>query len=277
MNTSTPTSVSTTVRKANSQAWYQPVFSHDHGVYIMLLVSFLTGAVAAQDWTWATTLALICAFLGFQAEHPWALQIKQRRSLKPRFLFWGGLYSVIAGAIALYLSWLQGEWLSPLLWIYLGAIAAFLLDAVSVFFREQKSIANELVTFTAVCLSAPLAYIVTTGTITIPVLGLWILNTLFFSSAIFTVKFRKDKTHSVCPSLLYHAIATLFVTGLGFVGWLSPITALAFAVVLLKYSIILIWREWYCTTKIKYVAMLETGSAILFLAIAALSLLPAYR
>lgn len=277
MNTSTLTSSPSTGHKPNSQAWYRPVFSHDHGVYIMLVVSFLTGAAAAQNWTWATTLALICAFFGFQAEHPWALQIKQRRSLKPRFLFWGGLYSAIAGAIALYLYWLQADWLSPLLWIYLGAIAAFLLDAVSVFFREQKSIANELMTFTAVCLSAPLAYIVTTGTLITPVLGLWILNTLFFSSAIFTVKFRKDKSHAVLPSLAYHAIATLLVTGLWFVGLLSPITALSFAVVLVKYGIILLWREWYCITKIKYVAMLETGSAILFLAIATLSLLPAYR
>ncbi|MBD1909824.1 MULTISPECIES: YwiC-like family protein [unclassified Leptolyngbya] len=262
--------------KPNAQVWYRPVFSHDHGVYIMLLVSFLTGAAAAQQWSWVTTLALICAFCGFQAEHPWALQIKQRRSLKPRFLFWGSLYSSVAGAIALYLYWLQGAW-SPLLWIYLGAIAAFLIDVVSVFFREQKSALNELITFAAVCLCAPLAYTVTTGSFTISVLGLWILNTLFFSSAIFTVKFRKDKSHSVMPSLVYHAIATLAVTGLWSIGWLSPITALSFGVVLLKYGIIFFKRDWYCTTNIKYVAMLETGSALLFLAVATLSLLPAYR
>jgi hypothetical protein len=250
--------------------------SPEHGVYVMLLVSFLTGAAAAHHWTWITSLALICAFCGFQAEHPLVLQIKQRRSFKPRFLVWGGLYSGVAIAIALYLYWLQDNLLSPLLWIYLGAIAAFLIDAISVFHREQKSVWNELITFFAVCLSAPFAYGVTTGTVSTSVLGLWLLNSLFFSSAIFTVKFRKDKSHAVTPSLIYHAIAALLVIGLWAIGWLLPFTAIAFNVALLKLGIILWQKDWYCTTKIQFVAMLETGTALLFLVIAALSLLPAH-
>lgn len=276
--TSSPanSNLSQSPRKPNRQAWYRPIFSPEHGVYVMLLVSFLTGAAAAQQWNWATTLALICAFSGFQAEHPWMLQIKQRKSFKPRFWVWGCLYSGIAGAIALYLYWLQGNLLSPLLWIYLGAIAAFIIDAISVFYREQKSIFNELITFTAVCLSAPFAYIVTTGTISTTVLGLWLLNSLFFSSTIFTVKFRKDKNHSITPSSVYHAIASLLITGLWFIGWLSTLTAVAFGVVLVKFAIILWQKNWYCTTQIKFVAMLETGTALLFLMIAALSVLPAY-
>lgn len=103
---------------------------------MVLLVSFLTGTAAAQQWNWATTLALIGAFCGFQAEHPLVLQLKQRRSLKPRFLVWGGFYGGIALAIALYLA-LTG---SPharfaLLWIYLGAIAALIVDGVAVWRR----------------------------------------------------------------------------------------------------------------------------------------------
>lgn len=261
--------------KRNAQAWYRPTVSPEHGVYVMLLVSFLTGVAAAHHWNGSTTLAFICAFCGFQAEHPLVLQIKQRRSFKPRFLVWGGLYSGVAIAIALYLYGLQSNVLSPLVWIYIGAIAAFLIDAISVLYREQKSVWNELMTFFAVCLSAPLAYVVTTGTIATSVLGLWLLNSLFFSSAIFTVKFRKDKTHSRLPSLIYHTIATLLVAGLWFIGWLAPIIAIAFGIVLLKLLIILWQQQWYCTTKIQYVAMLETGSALLFLAIVALSVLPA--
>ncbi len=79
----------TTTSKPNYQAWYRPPISHEHGVYVVLLVSFLTGAAAAQNWTLATTLALVCAFCGFQAEHPLVLQIKQRKRWKPRFLLWG--------------------------------------------------------------------------------------------------------------------------------------------------------------------------------------------
>jgi putative flippase GtrA len=262
--------------KPKSQAWYRPTVSPEHGVYVVLLVSFLTGAAAAQHWTWSTTLALLCAFGGFQAEHPLVLQIKQRRTLKPRFLLWGGLYGGLATAIAFYLYWQQGNLVSPLLGIYLGAIAAFLIDAVSVFYREQKSVLNELITFFAVCLSAPLAYAVTTGTVSTSALGLWLLNGLFFSSTIFTVKLRKDKTRAVTPTLVYHAIAALLVTGLWCIGWLAPLTAIAFGVVLLKLGIVLWQKEWYCTTKIQFISLLETVSASVLLAIVALSVLPAH-
>lgn len=126
------------------------------------------------------------------------------------------------------------------------------------------------------CLSAPLAYIVTTGTIFTSVLGLWLLNSLFFSSAIFTVKFRKHKQHPVAPSLLYHTIAALLVGGLALMGWLSSVTALAFAIALLKIGLILWKKDWYCTTPIQSVARLETGTALLFLLVTVVSILPAH-
>jgi len=71
----------------------KPTFSPEHGVYVVLIVSFLVGAELASQWHWATTFALLTAFSAFQAEHPLTLQIKQRSSLKPRFLLWGAVYS----------------------------------------------------------------------------------------------------------------------------------------------------------------------------------------
>ncbi|MEE3716132.1 YwiC-like family protein [Tumidithrix elongata RA019] len=257
---------------SHTPAWYRPTFSPEHGVYVVLLVSFLTGAAAAQQWTIATTWALICAFAGFQAEHPLALQIKQRRSWKPRFLTWGGIYGGISLSLAVYL-YLR----TPLLlWLYLGAIAALLLDAIAVFYRKQKSVVNEILTFAAVCLATPFAYAATGGTLTVSVFGLWLLNTLFFSSAIFTVKLRKPKISSLILGMIYHAIASLIIVGLWLCGWLDAIPALGFGVVLLKFGLILGRREWYQTTQIQNVAILETFSASIFLAIVAISLLPAH-
>ncbi|HEY9600643.1 MAG TPA: YwiC-like family protein [Allocoleopsis sp.] len=257
--------------KPNSQAWYHPTLSHEHGVYLVLLVSFLTGAALAHAWTLSTTLALVCAFCGFQAEHPIVLQIKQRRSLKPRFLVWAGLYSAVSVAIAfwLYLSF------PILLWLYVGAIAALVVDAISVFHGEQKSIFNEFITFAAVCLSAPFAYAATTGSISATLMGLWVLNTLYFSSTIFTVKLRKTKTSSPIPGVIYHAIAILLIATCYYFGWLPLIAALAFGLALLKFAIAALNQEWYRTAKIQWVAMLETGTALSFLIIVALSVLPA--
>lgn len=259
-------------KKPNPQAWYRPTFSPEHGVYVILFVSFLTGASAARDWTWNTTLALICAFCAFQAEHPFVLQIKQRKSLKPRFLIWGGLYGTIALAIALYLSWQT----PVLLWLYAVAIAAWIVDAIAVFYRKQKSVANEWIAFAATCLSAPVVYGATTGTLSPLALGLWLLNALFFSNSIFTVKLRKQKHQSLVPGAIERAIATAIVLGLYVSGILPLVTALAFVVVLVKFAFIVWQREWYSNAPIQSVAMLETGSAILFGAIACLSLLPSH-
>ena len=267
----TQTVNTTSNTKPNTQAWYRPTFSPEHGVYVVLLVSFLIGAAAAQNWTVETTLALVCTFCCFQAEHPLVLQIKQRHSLKPRFLIWCGVYAVISSVIALFL-YLNHP---LLLWIYAGAIVALVVDAFSVLHREQKSVFNELITFAAVCLSTQFAYAATTNTISLSVMGLWALNTLFFSCSIFTVKLRKPKTSSLIPARIYHAIATIITFALYWLNLLSPVTVLAFGVALLKFGIIALNQEWYRNVKIQFVAMLETGTALAFLTIVALSILPA--
>jgi hypothetical protein len=252
--------------------WHRPTVSPEHGVYVMLFVSFLTGAAAAQQWTWTTTIAIVCAFAGFQAEHPLILQIKQRRSWKPRFLLWGSLYAGLSLGIAAYLYWQT----PILLWLYLGAIGAFLIDAISVLYRQQKALWNEFLTFAAVCLAAPFATIATTGTWTVSLLGLWLLNTLFFGSAIFTVKLRKPKSPSPLSSIVYHTSSTLVIFELWYLGWLGPTAAIAFGVVLLKFGLIFWQLKWYKITPIQNVALLETFSAILFLILTAIALLPVH-
>jgi uncharacterized membrane protein YjjP (DUF1212 family) len=267
-STTASTTSSTQSRRA---AWYRPTVSPEHGVYVVLIAAFLIGAAAAQRWTWHTSLALICAFPGFQAEHPLVVQLKQRRRWQPRMLLWGGLYASVSLSLAIYL---YGQ-AAVLLWIYLGAALALAVDGFSVLRRGQKSIANELITFAAVCLCTPLAYAATVGFLTPTVLALWGLNTLFFSSSIFTVKLRKPRTRSVWPGVGYHAIATLLIALLWYTGWLPTIPALAFGIVLLKFGFILLRRTWYQTTRIQQVAMLETITALIFLGVTAISLLPA--
>jgi YwiC-like protein len=261
-------------RKPNLGAWYRPTLSPEHGVYVILIVSFLTGAAAAERWTLATTLALVCAFAAFQAEHPLILQIKQRKSWKPRFLLWGSVYGTIAAAIAWFLWVSDTDGKIFLLIVYTGALAALVFDGISVSRREQKSVLNEWVTFMAVSLCAPFAYHTGGGTLASEAIGLWLLNGLFFSSTIFLVKFRKAKDPSTLPIVLFHSIAIAIVAALWWVGWLSPLATSAYGIVLVK-AVSVVWqRDWYRSAKIGVVAVLETTSAILFLAIVSLSFLP---
>ena len=258
--------------KANFRNWVKPTFSPEHGVLIVWLGSFLTGAALAQTWNYCTNLALLCSFFALQAEHPLVVQVKQRSKWKPRYAIWAGIYGTSAILLG---SWL---WIvSPVLvWIYALVLLALIVDVIAVFRRKHKSILNELVIFAAICLSTPLAYAATTGSLSIEVMTIWILNTLFFSSAIFTIKLRRKKTSSFKPGILYHLIASLIVTGFFILGWLKLFTALAFTVVLIKFAVIVSFRKWYQKARFHSVALLETRFALVYVAIAAISVLPAH-
>lgn len=250
--------------------WYQPTFSPEHGVLLVLLGAVLTGASLAQAWTSDTTWACFAAFLGLQAEHPAVVQIKRRRHWRPRYLFWAGLYGTAALAITLWLAFQH----TVLFWILGAGVIALGIDVVSVLQRNQKAVVNEIVMFSAICLSTLFVYGATTGTITLQAIGLWLLNSLFFSSAVFSVKLRKVKTSSLKAGALYHVGAIALVALLYGLGWLSLFTALVFAIAPLKLAIITWQQDWYRTCRFEYIARFETYFALSYTALAALTVLP---
>jgi hypothetical protein len=160
--------------------------------------------------------------------------------------------------------------------IYGAATIALLIDAIAVFRRGQKSILNELITFAAVCLAAPLAYVATTGTLTPMVWGLWALCSLYFSSTIFTVKLRKPHKGEAPEAPLQRAIAYHAIDRCRGADVLPAVPALAFTVVLLKFLGIWWQLPRFCQAPIGPVAALETITALLFGAIAMVSLLPVH-
>ncbi len=252
--------------------WYRPTFAPEQGVLLVLFGSFLTGAALAQQWNQWTNLALLCAFLTLQVEHPYVVQLKQRKSWKPRFLIWGGIYGVSALSLAIFLGFHS----PPLLIIYALVVMAFIADGVAVVNRKHKSIANEMISFAAISLAAPLAYGATTGNLCLEAIGMWVLNTLFFSSAIYTIKLRKKKTHSLKPGIIYHGVSVLIVTGLYGLNYLSLITALSFALALIKFGIVHCLIDWYRQAKFQAIAIFETRFALVYLSIASISVLPAH-
>ncbi|MEM8829557.1 MAG: YwiC-like family protein [Cyanobacteria bacterium P01_G01_bin.19] len=270
---SPPLAKKTSTRKRKRlPAWCRPTFSPEHGVLLVLLGSFLTGASLAQQWNSSTNLALVCAFFTLQLEHPYVVQLKQRKNIKPRFMLWGGIYGAIALSLAILL-WFKAP---VLLWIYLLAITIFIADGVAVILKKHKSIANEVIGFAGISLSAPLAYGATTGSISWEAMGIWILNTLFFSSAIYTIKLRRKKTHSLKPGIIYHGISTTIIAGLYGFSCLSLVTALSFAVALVKFGTVNLVLDWYRKSKFQFIAIFETRFALVYIAIACISVLPAH-
>ena len=252
------------------KAWYQPTFSPEHGVLLVLLGAVLTGAALAQRWAGDTSWACLAAFLALQAEHPLVVQIKQRRRWRPRYLVWAGLYGGLTAAIAAMLCFRH----PVLLWICGAGLIALGLDVYAVVQRNQKTAVNEIAMFSALCLSTLFVYGATIGTLTEQAMGLWLLNSLFFSSAVFSVKLRKVKTSSLKAGYFYHAGAIALTALLYAVGWLSLFTALVFAVALIKLAIITWQKNWYCTCRFEHIARFETYFALSYTALAALTVLP---
>ncbi len=273
-NASSSSQTNTIVSKKRRKfpLWCRPTFSPEHGVLLVLFGSFLTGAALAQQWNQSTNLALVCAFFALQLEHPYVVQLKLRKNWKPRYLIWGGIYGTIALALAILL-WFQ----SPvLLWIYVLAIIGFVFDGIAVIRKSHKSITNEITCFAAICLSAPLAYGATTGNISLEAMAMWILNTLFFSSAVYTIKLRKKKTRSLKPGVIYHGVGTLIMVGLYSFNCLSLITALSFALAIIKFGVVNLALEWYRQARFEFIAIFETRFALIYIAIACISVLPAH-
>ena len=76
--------------------------------------------------------------------------------------------------------------------------------------------------------------------------------------------------------MIFHGTASAIILFLGLSGWLTLFTASAFGVALAKFILIMWQKNWYCTTKIQQVALLETVSSLTFLVIRACSVLPSY-
>ncbi|NEQ95242.1 MAG: YwiC-like family protein [Cyanothece sp. SIO2G6] len=256
---------------SSSKRWYLPMMTPEHGTFLVLLGALLTGASVAQAWSGDTSWACFAAFLGLQSEHPLVLQIKKRRRLYLRYVLWTTIYGGAALGIAVWLSWRH----PVVLWSCGLAAIALLIDAMAVLRRKQKTIANECISFATICLASVFTYSATTSNITPEIIGFWVLNTLFFSSAIFTIKLRKTRTSALQPSLIYHAVATLILAGLWQMGWLSLLSVAAFGVALLKLAIVVWQREWYCNCRFGAIARFETYFALVYIALAALTVLPA--
>lgn len=235
-----------------------------------LLVSFLLGAAGAQCWSSRTSLALIAVLAAFQAEHPLVQQIRRRRQLQPRLLLWAGIY----GSISLGLGGLLARQKPILLALAAAAVLVQGVDALAVLKRRQRQLGHELVVFTAVCLAAPFAWVATTGQLEPAALGLWVVCSLYFGSSVVLLKLRGEQQSPWIGPLVSAVLASSLLALGWWLGIVSALEAAAFGVVVLKAAWVLSQLERYRAAPIGRVAALESGSALLFLLLAALALLP---
>lgn len=240
-------------------SWFKPVLSAEHGAGISLAVSFFLGVWLAGEWNSGTTLALVAAFTGFEAQLP-LTRLLRRKHFDARLVTWAVLYGATAAVSALVL-WQTTPALGR---IYAVVGVVLIMNLIWVLRRDQKSIPNELAIFTGLCLALPFAYTATTGVMSQDLLGLWLLCALYFSSAIFTVRLRLVGDPAVAPAAVYHIVALSLIFLLVRVNLLTPALAWTFLIPLGKLVVILLWLDPYRRLKLTLIGLAETALATIF-------------
>lgn len=243
----------------SKRTWFKPVLSGEHGASISLAVCFFLGVWFAGRWNGNTSLALAAAVAGFELQLP-LVRLLRRKRLDPRLIIWTILYGIVTVSSALTL-WLRVPALGR---IYAVGAAVLLINLFWVYRGDQKSIPNELSIFTGLCLALPFAYTATTGFMAQDLLGLWLLCTLVFSSAIFTVRLRLFGDPAVTKATVYHIVALAMVFLLVRVNLLPPALAWTFLIPLAKLVVILLWMDRYRRLKLTHIGLIETALAIIF-------------
>jgi len=179
-----------------------PVFSPEHGAYVVLVASLLIGVVAVGDWSGVTTLAAIAALAAHQAQFPF-MQLLRRRRIDARLATWGVVYAAVA-AVAAYRVVSAVPPLARIVWVAAGVFGVAL--ALSVLGR-YKSLAQELVVFAGLCLTSPWAEAATRGYMVRETLGRWLLLVAAFWTAVLAVRVRSRGVGARGTSVAYGAIA----------------------------------------------------------------------
>lgn len=223
------------------------LFPREHGAWGILLVPYLTAVAIAGGWTLPVLVGLAAVLLVFLARAPLELLfVPQSRGRPPgltqqnvrRFALLYGLSAVACGGL-LVLIW------EFYLLLALAALAALLFGVrVRAAWRgTERSWRAELAATSGLTLSALAGWVVSTGGISKTGILVWLLNWVFFASAMLYVKSRiraqmaQHRREVNDPSgfvVAFHLAVMLFVVALVSFRWASPLVAVPFALAAMR-------------------------------------------
>jgi len=221
----------------------------EHGAWGIVLIPFLTAVAIAGRLTLAVGVALAVVLLAFIARYPLELllvpELYRRAGSPPRErarrLAWAyGLLAATLGVL-LVVGW------KLYLLLAVGLLAAlFLLFHLWAGRRSSdRSWGAELLGTVGLTLSGLVGWIAATGTLNLTGLLVWWLNCIFFCAGIVYVKSRirgrlavhrpelQQATHFM---LGFHVAVVVFVLGLVYLRWISPLILVPFAVAAARAS-----------------------------------------
>jgi hypothetical protein len=235
----------------------KPVWSRQHGAYITLVTSWLTGTLLSEHIYPIHFVILLMLLSGFNFTE--FLQDRFLRNSPPsqRKKLWTWIYSALAvlSAVCVMINVIEFKFILP---FFIGAGLLFLLLTK---LRLHKNIFPEFLTFAVLSLGGLIAYNPHNQTQIKVMFPLWMLMFLYFSSTIFLVKIRFSRVRisEVLAYLFISFVVLFYIWGNILIVWIvSGLIALRIIPVVFIYNR-------FKQLKITSIGIIETGFQILFL------------
>lgn len=245
----------------------------EHGAWAMLYGPLVVAVATIGRFEWSVLLFLVAVTAVFLAHEPLATVARSsssravnaerlRQSRRWLIIY----FAIAAGATAPLLVYYQRLYL-----IMFGALlgALLMLHIYLASKRAERKIMGEFLGVLSLTLTAPGAYYIVQGRFDKLSLLLWVLNMLYFTSAIFYVKMRVSKFAKKKESSLltwqctvYHAFLLVFISSLVWLGWIPGVVFLAFVPIILRAFWAMASREF--RLNLKRIGFTELGYTMVF-------------
>lgn len=221
----------------------KPPIPKEHGAWAMLYAPLLIALLFAGRFEMPALLFVLVVSVAFLAHEPLATLARfhaaqtTRKEKLEQARTWLIVYAIIIAPACVLLLFSYRRWhlltLGALLLVLLG------LHTYLTAKRVERQFTGEILGVLSLTLTAPAAYYVALGQFDKIAWWLWILNLLYFSSAVFYVKMRVSRSVKKPDANLltwqcawYHALLLVGISLLVWRGWFSLLVLIAFAPVI---------------------------------------------
>lgn len=203
----------------------------EHGAWGMLITTFIIGASCASAFNPAVLLFGGASLSYFMLRAP-LLALKDARWQKSfktdmrRAFLWLIIYAAMMAVFGIPLFLIYKKWR---LLVFFALSLPMLFIHIIYSSEDFRSIKNELLSFAALCMTAPLAYYAATDELNTRAFSLWILCYLYYAGSVFYVKMNvearmkkndvstlKGKFSISRDALFYHIAALAIAFALSF-------------------------------------------------------------
>lgn len=236
----------------------KPIWSRQHGAYITLITSWLTGTLLSGQIYAIHFVILIMLLAGFNFTDFMQERFLRNSPPSKRKKLWTWIYFTLAilSGVCILINVIEFKFILPFF------ILAGLIFLILTKFRLQKNIFSEFLTFAVLSLGGLIAFNPHHSTQFAVMFPLWVLMFFYFSSTIFLVKIRFNRVN-IAEVLVFLLVSFIVL----FYLWENtPLVWFASGLIALRILPLVFIQDRFRKLRITTIGFIEIGFQILFLA-----------